>query len=63
LSAALSVLDRRLVEDQPAVWLYHRYDLNAYSRRLVDMTPVADDYYVTFPLRAAGLIPKQDLAH
>ncbi len=59
----LRKIQRLILDDQPAVWLYQKYEVHAFSRRLMDLAQPDPDFFVTFPLRKARLIPRQDLAH
>ena len=56
----LHTIQRRLLEDQPAIWFYHPYLISAYSNRLYDSGHIHSDYYITFSLRRARLLPALD---
>lgn len=63
LGEPLRRFNARLLADQPAVWLYHKYEIHAFSRRVLGMNRPDPDYFLTFPLRGAWLAPRRDLAH
>jgi len=56
LAEPLGLIHEHLLADQPAVWLYHRYEVHAFSRRLQNLRRPNPDFYFTFPLRQAGLL-------
>lgn len=39
-----------LTEDQPAIWLYHSRQVNAFSKRLVGITSPDQNHFITYPL-------------
>lgn len=59
----LREIHRQLIADQPAIWLYHKHEIHAYSRRLQGLDRPCLDFYLTFPFRRTWLVPRQDLAH
>lgn len=62
LTEPLHLIHEQLLADQPAVWLYHRYEVHAFSRRLQNLRRSNPDFYFTFPLRRAGLLARWDQA-
>ena len=56
----LGEINKILLDDQPAVWLYHDHMVNAFSRRLKGVTEDNTQYYVTYPLIHAWLDAKAE---
>jgi peptide/nickel transport system substrate-binding protein len=56
----LQEINEILIDDQPAVWLYHDHMVNAFSHRLKGLEEATRPYYLTYPLIHAWLDPQPE---